>query len=249
VVCACLNEDSLSCPNQASPSQVVVLLNNTKAAKPGVYFLSFLKLPTMSSSAWVSSPPLSLSSLPVPLQHTTPQCVKRYQIRFEHCECHVINSKYSMNFFRILRAVPICPSFKNDALLVRVQLDTRAVQRYLQATLQQEVCVAECCMTVYCRRYPNRTRVVIDTATRGLRCIVLQYVPEHNTGICRQHCKRRSVLQCIAMCCCVLQRVAVHTRVYQRSLPATWSWIASCLDLPSASDHEIRFVALMRLDW
>jgi hypothetical protein len=93
----------------------------------------------------------------------------------------------------------------------------------LSATLQQEVCVALCCS-------------------------VLQYVPEHNTGICRRHCKRRSVLQCIAMCCSVLQRVAVHTRVYHRGLPATWSWIASCLELPSASDHEIRFVAFIRLD-
>ena len=148
---ACLNEDSLACPNQASPSQVVVLLNNTKASKPGVYFLSFLKLPTMSSSAWVSSPPLSLSSLPVPLQHTTPQYVRRYQIRFEHCECHVINSAYSMSFFRILRAVPICPSFTNDALLVPVQLDTRAEQRDLQVTLQQEVCVSQCCLTLCCR--------------------------------------------------------------------------------------------------
>ena len=155
-----------------------------------------------------------------------------------------------MSFFRILSAFAICPSFTNDALLVRVQLDTRAEQRDLQATLQQEVCVAECCMTVYCRRYPNRTRVVSDTATRGLRCIVLQYVPEHNKGICRRHCKRRSVLRCIAMCCSVLQRVAVHTRVHDRSLPAPWSWIASCLELPSASDHEIseiRLVALVRL--
>ena len=127
-------QPSVSEPSKPFPSRGAS--QQQKAAKPGVYFLSFLKLPTMSSSAWVSSPPLSLSSLPVPLQHTTPQYVRRYQIRFEHCECHVINSKYSMNFFRILRAVPICPSFKNDAFLVRVQLDTRAVQRYLQATLQ-----------------------------------------------------------------------------------------------------------------
>jgi len=186
-----------------------------KAAKPGVYFMSFLKLPTMSSSVSASSPPLSLSSLPLPLRHASPQCVRRYQIRFEHCECHVIDSAYSMSFFRILRAVPICPSFKNDALLVRVQLDTRAEQRDLKATLQQEVCVAECCMTVYYSRYPNTTRVVSDTATRGLRCIVLQCVAVRTRV---QHRDLPTTLQkevCIAMYCDVLQRVAACCSTYQ----------------------------------
>jgi len=156
-------QPSVSEPNKPFPSRGAS--SQQKAAKHSVYFLSFLKLPTMSSSASASSPPLSLSSLPLPLRHASPQCVKRYQIRFEHCECHVINSAYSMSFFRILRAVPICPSFTNDALLVRVQLDTRAEQRDLQATLQQEVCAAECYMTV------------------NLMCPMLQHVSKQNLAL------------------------------------------------------------------
>jgi len=124
-----------------------------------------------------------------------------------------------VRFFRILRAVPICPSFKRCLASTSTTRYPNREQRDLQETLQQEVCVAEefapqCiavdtqkeqgdgqrhwnkrsalhCVAVCCSAYPSTKKGFADyTATGGLYC---------------------NVWQCVAMCCSVLKYIPEYT--------------------------------------
>ena len=121
---ACLSENSLACPNQASPSQVVVLLNNRKLTNP-------------TSISWAF-----FNCLPCRHQHQHLHPSSRYHHSLLRCDTHPHNmlediksDSSSLNATLLTQHTAwdssgssgqfLFAPLSNDALLVRVQPDTR----------------------------------------------------------------------------------------------------------------------------